>query len=178
MFTLAGDTVEAQQVRKSVQEKFKMEHGDVDLEWLKKYACWLIMDPWEEQPMDENNHQNSNEHNNITINKIVNYIPEVRYWVISCDAFYPVAKKLNYLKNLCNNENQLHEHMTVNNLSAIVYVGLHHGLCILSRPLGAVNQSKYYPCYVYKPLTGLYINGEWSEEIADQITEPYAELIH
>jgi len=42
MFEIKGNTPEDQQVRTNIKEKFKEQHGHVDLVWLKKHACWIV----------------------------------------------------------------------------------------------------------------------------------------
>ena len=146
----------------------------VSIDWLKQHACWIIMDPWKKQPrgstypgIDKQNYQ--------VLKKIIDYLPEVPHWIVSCPV--TVINGLAHLPNYKNDENALKQYINVHDLQAIVYTGLHHGLCIVGKPLGVAAMSKQWPCYVYRPMVGMLIGAEWTEHTADRETEKYAELI-
>jgi 5S rRNA maturation endonuclease (ribonuclease M5) len=113
MFEIKGNTPEDQQIRTSIKEKFKEQHSDVDLAWLKKYACWIIVDPWRAQPDQHIHTQNTNKGDQVIINKITEYLPEVKHWLISCERGCTVTSQLAHLENLYDHENKLHEYMHV-----------------------------------------------------------------
>jgi hypothetical protein len=157
------------------------------IEYLNKNALWIIMDPWYPTPYEKDIKECSfiEEHNQKTLDKIIDYLPKVKYKCISCPKFitennktkevFP-HKKVNNFLNLNNNLDKLNLVMNKIQLNDIVYCGFHYGQCILHKPDGAINTSKNFSTWVKKDLCCLFPN-KFSWEEADNITSKYSIII-
>jgi hypothetical protein len=132
---------------------------------LENNALWIIMDPWYPTPYSDilKLFPKIDEYNQITLDKIIQYIPRLKHVCISCPSFIFTegGKKfvtphssISHLFNLKNNLLNLIDYMKKINLSNIVYCGFHYGKCILDKPDGAMNSSKIYNVWVKKDLCG------------------------
>lgn len=133
------------------------------MEYLNKNALWVIMDPWYPTPYENDLKVFPfiEEHNQKTLDKIIDYLPKVKYKCISCPKFitennktkevFP-HKKVNNFLNLTNNYSNLEFVMNKLKLNNIVYCGFHYGKCILHKPDGVINASKKFTTWVKKDL--------------------------
>ena len=111
------------------------------MEALEKNALWIIMDPWEKTPYQPDIERCStlDLHNQETIEKIAEYLPKLSRVLVSCPVNVKVHPLLSHISNLNHNFELLHQYLINNTIKDIVYVGFHHGDCIISRPTGAAN---------------------------------------
>jgi hypothetical protein len=168
---------------------------DKDLfeKFLQKNALWVIIDPWYPTPYkkDVENFPNIDQHNQKTIEKILNYLPNLKldHVCISCpkyiqdkndgkilDIKVTVNSQLTDFYNIENDLIKLITLMRNKSLSIIVYCGFHYGDCIVSKPDGVKNTSRLFKTFVKKDLCCLFPN-EVTWEEADNITKEYAEII-
>ena len=153
-------------------------------EYLKKNALWIIMDPWYPTPYkhDLDRCPHIDDLNKIVLDKIIDYLSEVKHKCISCEEYSTDGKKIHvhnevsHLFDLKNNYSTLEFMMNVHQLRNIVYCGFHYGQCILNKPDGAINTSKKFTTWVKKDLCCLF-PGDMSPEEADSITSKYATII-
>ena len=110
-----------------------------NLEFLEKNALWIIMDPWEKTPdaQDLIDCPNLDILNVEVINKIVEYIPNLTHVLVSCNK--KVHPLLSHLNNLNHNFDLLEYYLKKHDITNVVYMGFHHGECIIVRPTGAAN---------------------------------------
>jgi hypothetical protein len=163
-----------------------MENFEVE-NYLKENALWIIMDPWYPTPYDSDliKCPYIEEHNEKTLYKIIDYLPQVKHYCISCPEFiiennqfkkiFPHSK-LSHLENLKNNYYNLESVMNKLKLNDIVYCGFHYGQCILFKPDGAINTSKNFKVWIKRDLCCLFPE-ELSWEQADLNTSKYATII-
>lgn len=120
-------------------------------EYLKKNALWIIMDPWEKHPYPKDFQKcpNIDLNNDEMVKKIAEILPEITYAVTSCLKQFPVHPLLQHLPNLHDSDRELKIYMTKNNLKDIVYIGFHHGRCILNRRTGAIRTGKNLKCNLW-----------------------------
>jgi hypothetical protein len=126
------------------------------LDFLHQNALWLIMDAWfpHPWPKDRQRWPDIDQHNQITIDAIVAYLPNLQHVAISVAGAYRPHEALAHLPNTLNNFTVLQDLMTQRGLTHIVYTGFHWGLCLLRKPDGAVNVGKRteYQLWAYQPL--------------------------
>jgi hypothetical protein len=161
--------------------------------FLQKNALWVIMDPWYPTPYkkDVENCPNIDQHNQKTIDKILNYLPNLKldHVCISCPKYLqdenendildlPVSvnPQLTNFYNIENDLLKLCKLMMKKSLSIIVYCGFHYGNCIVFKPDGVETTSRLFKTFVKKDLCCLFPN-ELTWEEADNITKKYAEII-
>jgi hypothetical protein len=166
---------------------------DLFEKFLHKNALWVIMDPWYPTPyvIDVENCPNIDQHNQKTIEKILNYLPNLNldHVCISCpkylrdendedilDCPVTVNPQLANFYNIENDIKKLIILMRKKCLSIIVYCGFHYGDCLVVKPDGIKNSSKLFKTFVKKDLCCLFPN-ELTWEEADNITKQYAEII-
>ena len=153
---------------------------------LEQNALWVIMDPWYPTPYkwDLEYCPNIDELNEVVLDRIIDYIPNLKHVCISCpltimedDEVKEVTShpKVSHLYNLENSVFKLYFYMKKYNLKSIVYCGFHYGRCILDKDDGAMNLSKHYDVWVKKDLCGLYPEDDW--DIMDKETLKYAKII-
>lgn len=111
-------------------------------------ACWIIIDCWENQPLEDIKIVNNiNEKNYEVANKISNYIVNVKHCVVSCNA--PVMPQFKKLPNVGGDQKMLLEYMKMYNLKSLIYTGFHDGLCILYKEFtGAKYMSNHVDCFL------------------------------
>ena len=165
-----------------------LEDSHLFEKFLQKNALWVIMDPWYPTPYleDIENFPNIDEYNQLTIKKILSYLPDLNHVCISCPKYIhdkdekrisvEVEHQLAHLYNLENNLINLIALMRDKSLSIIVYCGFHYGDCIVVKPDGIKNSSKLFKTFVKRDLCCLFPN-ELTWEEADNITKQYAEII-
>jgi hypothetical protein len=114
------------------------------IEALEKNALWIIMDPWEKTPdkLDIERYPSLDLHNQATIEKIAEYLPKLNRVLLSCPVTLKVHPLLSHINNLNHNFELLNHYLIKHSINDIVYVGFHHGDCIISRPIGAANVSR------------------------------------
>lgn len=129
----------------------------MDVSELKKDAVWVIMDPWQTQPLGRRKLPTDiNEHNKKTAIKINEYIYNTKNVVVSCPKTHlPVIDCFSSLINVENSILKLLSYCIEKNASSIVYCGFHYGHCILFKPDGA----KYINNIEYRKKT---ISDEWN----------------
>jgi hypothetical protein len=170
-----------------------LHNKDLFEKFLHKNALWIIMDPWCPTPytLDVEKCPNIDQHNQKTIEKILNYLPNLKldHVCISCpkylqdenekdilDSPVTVNPQLTKFYNIENDIKKLITLMRKKSLSIIVYCGFHYGNCIVFNPDGAKNTSRLFKTFVKKDLCCLFPNEmTWKE--ADNITKEYAEII-
>ena len=117
------------------------------LEHLENNALWIIMDPWEKTPYEEDlvKCPELDTINHRLFERIAGYVPKLNRVFISCSLISKVHPSLSHVKNLFHNFDLLKDYVIANNITDIVYMGLHHGRCILNRPTGAMYVHKELP---------------------------------
>lgn len=117
------------------------------IEHLEKNALWIIMDPWEKTPYEEDliKCPELDTINNRLFERISEYLPKLNNVLVSCSLITKVHPLLNHVKNTFHNFDLLKKYVEENNITNIVYMGLHHGRCILNRPTGAIYVNKELP---------------------------------
>ena len=130
---------------------------------LETSALWLIIDPW----VDVHNQgsvrcPDIDLINRPTVEKIARYINRCKHVLVSC-PIYEDGHKINIVDELChlpninNNFDILQNYVIKNRITELVYTGFHHGSCILTRPVGAINVSSKLPhlnLYLKRDLVG------------------------
>ena len=111
------------------------------LDFLHLHALWLIMDPWlpHPWPKDRQRWPHIDQHNQKTIDDIVGYLPNLRHVTVSVSPSYTVHPTLQHLPNTENRFDRLDTMMQALQLTDIVYIGFHWGICMLRKPDGAIN---------------------------------------
>lgn len=123
---------------------------------MRSQAIWVIMDPWIIQPRhDYLTYPNINASNKICSNLIIEYLPCVKNWIVSCEELIQIPQGLDHIKRVTHGDG-LENHMISLGIKRIVYVGFHWGRCILGRYDGAVRMSKKYKCYSNQDLCGAH----------------------
>jgi hypothetical protein len=170
-----------------------LHNKDLFEKFLHKNALWVIMDPWYPTPytIDVENYPNIDQYNQKTIEKILNYLPNLKldHVCISCPKYLQdenendildlpvtVNPQLTKFYNIENDIKKLITLMRKKSLSIIVYCGFHYGNCIVFNPDGAKNTSRLFKTFVKKDLCCLFPN-EMTWEEADNITKQYSEII-
>lgn len=129
------------------------------LDFLHLHALWLIMDPWlpHPWPKDRQRWPHIDQHNQKTIDDIVDYLPNLRHVTVSVSPAYSVHPTLQHLPNTENRFARLDTMMQALQLTDIVYIGFHWGHCLLRKPDGAINVSKrtQYKLYAYPRLCSI-----------------------
>lgn len=115
---------------------------------------WLIMDPWYPHPWDEDRRQypNIDDVNSAMIAKIQQYLPNIRHAVVSVASKFSVHPGLRHLENVRNDCRRAREYMSEHSLEDIVYLGFHHGYCIITKPDGARQMRRWYRCWLKRDL--------------------------
>jgi hypothetical protein len=152
--------------------------------WLQQNALWVIMDPWHPHCYEKDlvAHPNLTEENDIMVNKILNYIPNLKHVIVSMaeekDGIKrTITPKLKHLYNIKDNPLLLISYLKKHNLQNIVYCGFHYGRCILCNKTGAKYMSIYYKTWIKKNLCGFFTcNKIQSIDDANQFTQPYATI--
>lgn len=125
----------------------------VDLDFLHKHACWLIIDPWLKQP--ENDIQvcsDIEDRNAKIVLNISEYLKNCKHWLVSTYT-NDIAIPFQDLENIKGNQETLTQYMKSNNLDIIVYTGFHDGLCVFHQEfVGAKYMRQFYKCYLKKDL--------------------------
>jgi hypothetical protein len=162
-------------------QKFEIEN------FFKNNALWVIMDPWHPTPYEQDLIQCPyiEDHNQKTLDRIIEYLTKVTYKCISCPdvivdnnlhkKVFP-HKKVSHLFNLKNNCDNLEFMMNKLKLNNIVYCGFHYGQCILHKPDGAINASKKFTTWAKRDLCSLFPE-ELSWEQSDFTTSKYCTII-
>ena len=153
---------------------------DADINDLRENALWVIMDPWVNQlskinPITTQTFLvgvNLNDWNNITMDKIVNYLPKIKYPLVMVDNPTLIIDRLKrYATILHDDPNSLDvltDYMVKTKLSKIVYCGFHEQHCILTRPLGYETMSKRYECVIASELVCTFPWPEWKKQQTEQ----------
>jgi hypothetical protein len=147
-------------------------------------ALWLIVDPW----IDVYNQgslkcPDIDDINKPVIKNIAKYISRCKHVLVSCPVYedgqkIKIADELRHLPNINNNFDLLKSYIDRNKISDLVYTGFHHGSCILTRPIGAINVSLRLPhlsLYLKKDLVGKlpYLD----ETMSDTESQKYMKFI-
>ena len=126
------------------------------LDFLHLHALWLIMDPWlpHPWPRDRQRWPHIDQHNQKTIDAIVDYLPRLRHVAVSVSMKYSVHPALHHLPNTQNRLEHLDAMMQQHRITDLVYTGFHWGICMLNKPDGAVNVKQHtgYTLYAFRPL--------------------------
>lgn len=121
---------------------------------LYKKCCWIIIDCWEQQPLEDLSIvPNINELNYQVANNISNAITNlnIKHCLVSCNA--PVMPQFKNLLNVKGNQKMLLEYMKTHNLKYLIYTGFHDGLCILYKEFtGAKYMSNHVDCFLKSDL--------------------------
>ena len=136
------------------------------------------MDPWHDHPFphDINRCPDLNQQNHTMSAKISNYINSCNHVLVSCDKKYPVSECFKHYRNVAYKPTTVVEYIMNKQLEHIVYVGFHHGRCILNRPTGA--KSSYFSNYekwVVRDLVGVLCFDDPCK--MDSKTQQYATLV-
>jgi hypothetical protein len=130
------------------------------LDFLHLHALWLIMDPWLPHPWPRDRKQwpDIDEHNQITVDLIVGYLPRLQHVAISVAPQYRIHPALSHLPNTENQLECLIDIMQQRSLTDVVYIGFHWGVCMLHKPDGAINVAKHtsYKIHAYRPLCSVF----------------------
>lgn len=112
------------------------------------------MDPWYPHPYDQDLllFPNIDEVNAVMIEKILDYLPHLRHPVVSVATKFSVHPKLTHLENMRNDCRRARDYMSEHDLSDIVYLGFHHGYCIITKPDGAGQMRRWYRCWLKRDL--------------------------
>lgn len=112
------------------------------------------MDPWHPHPWDEDRRlfPDIDEINSAMIDRIVTYLPLVRHAVVSLPTEFQVHPKLAHLENMRNQVRRVQDYMNERDLKDIVYLGFHHGHCIITKPDGAGTMRRWYRCWLKRDL--------------------------
>lgn len=112
------------------------------------------MDPWYPHPYDEDRrlYPNIDDINAVMIEKILSYIPRLNHAVISVATKFSVHPEFIHLHNMRNDCRRARDYMAEHQLQDIVYLGFHHGYCILRKPDGAVQMRRWYRCWLKRDL--------------------------
>ena len=138
---------------------------------LNTQAVWVIMDPWIIQPHhDYEKYPNINLSNKTNANQIIEYLPYVANWIVSCESNLKINPEFEYLPRVAHGDD-LMLYMQSSGLKRIVYVGFHWGRCILGRPDGAKKMSKTYKCYAKQNLCETH--PEDNQELMTEYSKPY-----
>ena len=115
-------------------------------------ACWIIIDCWENQPLNDIKIvPDINEINYEVANKISNYLVNVKHCVVSCNL--PVMPQFKNLPNVKGDQKMLLEYMKTHNLKSLIYTGFHDGLCILYKEFTGVKyMSNHVNCFLKSDL--------------------------
>lgn len=137
---------------------------------------FLVMDPWHVHPDGGYGYhdQTIDEHNNDVAIKIADYAKDIVHRAVSIPAIYTVNPLLSDWIVL-NNSWYVNEYMRAHHLTSIVYAGFHHGQCLLDRPAGIRQMSKYYKCYLKRDLVCILPGDD--EEAMDKRSLPFVEFI-
>lgn len=129
------------------------------LDFLHLHALWLIMDPWfpHPWPRDRQRWPNIDDHNQLTIDAIVDYLPNLKHVIVSVAPAYQVHPALQYLYNTKNRLDLLLQKINALGVTDLVYVGFHWGICMLNKPDGAANLQSHtsLKLYAYPPLCSI-----------------------
>jgi len=138
---------------------------------------FLVMDPWHVHPDGgvEPQYENTiDEHNNECAIKIADYAKDIFHRAVSIPAQFSVNPLLSDWIVL-NDPESVNEYMEAHHLTSIVYAGFHHGQCLLSRPAGIKEMSKYYKCYLKRDLVCTLLGDD--EEEMDKYSLQFVDFI-
>ena len=146
-------------------------------------AVWIIMDPWEltDKNSDEIiKYSNLDRINHIHFKKIKKILSKLKCVCISCPRGVKFYKSLRRCPNMYNSDKRLKKFLKKVKHKNIVYIGYHHGGCILSKPDGAASMQEYYQqnnytVYIAKDLCCLYPGD--IQQYQDDKSSEYAILI-
>lgn len=117
---------------------------------LYKKSCWIIIDCWEQQPLEDLSIvPNINELNYQVANNISNAIDNlnIKHCLVSCNV--PVMSQFKNLLNVKGDQKMLLDYMKLHNLTSLIYTGFHNGLCIVYKEYtGAKYMSKHVDCFL------------------------------
>lgn len=139
-------------------------------------SLWIIMDPWENQkrlkPRDLLPNIDIDTHNKVVMDKIISYLPNMRYKVVVSDRIDESPQELQHLKFIShaskNLVDYLQKFMHKRSLDTIIYCGFHEQKCIIGRELGYDTMIDYYNCYISTDLVCPYPELGYEERIAQQ----------
>jgi hypothetical protein len=138
---------------------------------LHSQAVWVIMDPWNVQPRhDYEKYPDINLSNKIYADQIIEYLPYVANWIVSCESTIGITPEFEYLPRVAHGDD-LRLYVEASGLKRVVYVGFHWGRCILGRADGAKRMSETYKCYAKQNLCGTH--PEDDQELMTEYSKPY-----
>jgi len=118
------------------------------------YACWIIVDCWEQQPLEDLKIvPNINERNYEVANNISNAISNlnIKHCLVSCNA--SVMPQFKNLLNVKGDQKMLLDYMKLHNLKSLIYTGFHDGLCIIHKEFtGAKYMYNHVDCFLKSDL--------------------------
>ena len=153
--------------------------------FLEKNALWIIMDPWESTPFEEDikKYPDIDLRNAMVTEKIAKYIPRLKHALVSCqdvhlDQPVKVAPALAHLPNVWYNFDLVKAYVREHSLRNVVYVGFHHGHCIITRPTGArafKKNMRHINLWLKKELVGMLPGDDMAYN--DSVSESYMKFI-
>jgi hypothetical protein len=150
------------------------------LESLEKNALWIIMDPWEHTPFENDLVccPELDSLNNVVVKKITDYLPNLNTVLVTCLKGIKIHPLLSHIRNLNHNFELLRDYVLNNKINDIVYMGFHHGKCIVERPTGAANLQKHLPnvrLWLKRDMVGVL---PWEDEsLSDSKSKQYMTYI-
>lgn len=152
---------------------------EVSEQFLRENALWIIMDPWSPHPFprDLEKDPNIDQHIEEIIVKISTCVSEVKHVATSCPANYSIHSSVDHYYKLHSSTKSVTDYLEKHGISDVVYVGFHHGRCILNRPTGAIKISRYkkYRLWLKRDLVGIL--GYDDAEEMDQKSKKYMTFI-
>jgi hypothetical protein len=146
---------------------------------LENIALWLIMDPWASHPYAEDITRcpDLNLENAAMVERIATRVRNLPHTMVSCPPRFQVARRLSTIQNIGTNQHLLIKYMNAHGLDNIVYLGFHHGRCILNNPTGASSSSlEKYRKWIAREYVGVLC---FDDALAmDEKSEKYATLVH
>ena len=139
-------------------------------------SLWIIMDPWENQkqlkPRNLLRNIDIDTHNKVVMDKIISYLPNMRYKIVVSDCIKESPQKLQHLKFILHGSRYpvyyLRKFMHKRSLDTIIYCGFHEQDCVIGRELGYNTMIDYYDCYIAKDLVCPYPRPGYEKAIKRQ----------
>ena len=137
---------------------------------------FLVIDPWHVHPDQVHGYPNQliDEHNNDVAIKIADYAKDILHRAVSIPVIFSVNPLLSDWIVL-NDPESVNEYMEAHHLTSIVYAGFHHGQCLLDRPSGIIEMSKYHKCYLKRDLVCILPGTD--EDEMDKVTLELVDFI-
>ena len=143
---------------------------------MDKNQLFLVIDPWLVQPgfAPDPPNQTIDEYNNDVAIKIADYAKDILHRAVAVYQGLEVNPLLSDWIVL-NDPESVNEYMEAHHLTSIVYAGFHHGQCLLDRPSGIIEMSKYHKCYLKRDLVCILPGTD--EDEMDKVTLELVDFI-